>query len=69
MRPVRGRRMIHRVGTGAPPIVISLALERGADPISGELECEGRVRPFTGWLELARALEEERGRPGPVADA
>lgn len=31
----------------------------GADPIEGRLRGgDGRVRPFVGWIDLARALEE-----------
>lgn len=34
----------------------------GRDPIAGRLRGDdGRVRPFVGWMDLARALEELLG--------
>jgi hypothetical protein len=38
-------------------IVVTLRLTAGAEPIAGELDRDGRVDAFTGWLELTRALE------------
>jgi hypothetical protein len=44
-----------------PDVHLDLVLEIGADPIRGWLgrEPEG-LRQFTGWIELAAALEAAR---------
>jgi hypothetical protein len=50
---------------------ITIHLERGPDDQpTGHLSTgSGRIRPFTGWLSLIRALEDEfRESPGPPAD-
>jgi hypothetical protein len=40
---------------------VILDLELAADPIRGQLQDEaGHSQPFTGWLELASALEDTR---------
>ena len=46
--------------TGAVPAAVRLSLEVEPDsePISGRLsDASGAERPFTGWLDLAAALE------------
>jgi hypothetical protein len=45
--------------------VLHLALEVGSEPLRGELAGpDGRARPFAGWMELARLLEDAH-RPDP----
>lgn len=40
-------------------LTITLDIDTRADPIAGRLlGPEGDERPFTGWMELARVLEE-----------
>lgn len=39
----------------------------GVDPIEGRLRGDdGRTRPFVGWIDLARGLEELLGQEPPV---
>jgi hypothetical protein len=50
---------------------IVLYLDPAADPIGGSLGGDGSpARPFSGWLALGRALEQElalaRQAPGPA---
>jgi hypothetical protein len=41
------------------PIFVTLELDPSAEPIRGLARgSEGTERPFTGWLGLARALEQ-----------
>lgn len=42
-------------------LVLQLQLERADDPIAGIVHgSDGSSRPFTGWLELAAAIDELR---------
>jgi hypothetical protein len=43
---------------------VSLSIELGSEPISGFLAMGGdqAPRPFSGWVELAGAIEDIRGR-------
>jgi hypothetical protein len=43
------------VGVGARKL--TLEIDVGSDPISGRLADDRGVRPFSGWLELAAALQ------------
>ena len=36
---------------------MTLEIDPGSDPISGRLGDEHGTRPFSGWLELAAALQ------------
>jgi hypothetical protein len=46
------------------PALLQIELERGSDPIRGTIgPPDGPAVPFTGWLELATALE--RALDGP----
>ncbi len=47
---------------------IELAVVAGSEPIRGSLRCDGTERTFTGWLQLAGALEQARtaGAPAPT---
>jgi hypothetical protein len=40
-------------------IVLTLAIDRGSDPIEGRITDEsGRKHEFSGWMGLARAISE-----------
>jgi hypothetical protein len=47
---------------------VTVEVEPGSDPISGRISDEQGTRPFTGWLELATALQAalDRSDPGPA---
>jgi hypothetical protein len=48
------------------PQRISFELEVGRKPIAGALhELDGRVRPFSGWLELIALVEEVQSGCAP----
>lgn len=60
----------------APARKITIEIHPGSDPITGRLEDRCGSRPFSGWLELAAALQavvdgapdaddEEDEHPGP----
>jgi hypothetical protein len=36
---------------------MTLEIEQGSDPISGRLADDRGTQPFSGWLELAAALQ------------
>jgi hypothetical protein len=48
---------------GAPTRRIVLEIDEGSDPISGDLADGQGTRRFSGWLELADALQAALG-PG-----
>jgi hypothetical protein len=49
------------MGDGARRITVDI--EPGSDPIRGYIEDDEGSRPFEGWLQLARALEEASALP------
>lgn len=56
MRARPGRAMFPRVST-TDPLRMSIAVDRGAVPVSGRVVPEdGAERDFTGWTELFAAL-------------
>jgi hypothetical protein len=45
--------------TSTAPIVLTLGIEPGSDPIKGRIADEaGRSQEFAGWMGLARAIDE-----------
>ena len=64
-----------RPRAGAPTVSgvtftrLTLDLERGADPIAGELGLRGEVpRRFSGYVQLVEALEQLREVAGHLAE-
>jgi hypothetical protein len=56
MRDGRPHGRLHRMTT--PPTTLTVRLDRIDEPIAGNVGSEdGSTLPFTGWLELASALE------------
>jgi len=53
----------------APQTQVTLDLEVGAEPIAGRLsDAGGTTIAFTGWLELAAALERALRAQAPAAE-
>jgi hypothetical protein len=48
---------------------VTVDVEPGSDPIRGRIEDERGSRPFEGWLQLARALEEASALPPSAPQA
>jgi hypothetical protein len=42
---------------------VTVDIEPGSDPIRGYIEDDKGSRPFEGWLQLARALEQASTPP------
>jgi hypothetical protein len=51
---------------GAPTRTMTLEVDPGSDPIRGRISDERGTRSFSGWLELAAALQDALD---PDADA
>ncbi len=47
-----------------PSVIVNLSIDLGSDPISGSLTAglDPEPRRFSGWVELAGAIEEVRVR-------
>ena len=55
----------------APPLRVTLLLDRDSEPLQGRLLIGETTEPFVGWLGLAVALEraiETANGPSPAAD-
>jgi hypothetical protein len=53
-----------------PAISLQLSLALGSEPISGTISYpDGHAHHFTGWIELAAALEEAHNSEDPTVVA
>jgi hypothetical protein len=47
---------------------VQLSIELGSDPISGSFTArDGESHTFSGWIELAAAIEDLRADPEPLS--